>query len=66
MKKSNQRLSHRVCKLIKKMENNKMNELSPELLEAMRLADLYEFVRPIEYTLPLDALAGFWTMNKIK
>jgi hypothetical protein len=32
---------------------------TPEVVEAMRLADLYESVKPEEYILPIDALAGF-------
>jgi hypothetical protein len=34
---------------------------APELVEAMRLSDLYEAVQPQVYVLPLDAMAGFPT-----
>jgi hypothetical protein len=32
---------------------------TPEALDALRLSDLFESVRPQEYVLPLDAMAGF-------
>jgi hypothetical protein len=32
---------------------------SPEALDALRLSDIFESVRPQEYVLPLDAMAGF-------
>jgi hypothetical protein len=32
---------------------------SPEALDALRLSDIFESVRPQEYILPLDAMAGF-------
>lgn len=31
---------------------------SPAVLEAMALADKYSDIKPVEFTLPLDALAG--------
>lgn len=34
---------------------------APEVVEAMRLADLYEDIQPKEYILPLNALGGFST-----
>lgn len=34
-------------------------KFSPAVLEAMRLADLFESVHSQEYILPLDVLAGF-------
>lgn len=32
---------------------------NPAVLEAMKLADLYEAVKPQDYILPLDAMVGF-------
>ncbi|MDP3135244.1 MAG: hypothetical protein Q8N17_02790 [Burkholderiaceae bacterium] len=31
---------------------------NPAIEEAMRLAELYEYIKPQEYVLPLDAMAG--------
>lgn len=39
-------------------EENK-DLFSPEALAALRLCELFDSVRPQEYVLPLDALAGF-------
>lgn len=47
--------------------NNRINSIakqtdlnfSPAVLEAMRLADVYESVKSQEHILPLDTLAGF-------
>ena len=39
------------------------SDFSPALLEAIRLADMFESVKPEAYILPLDALAGF--VNKV-
>lgn len=30
----------------------------PAVVEAMRLADLYDHIKPADYVLPLDAMAG--------
>ena len=37
----------------------------PAVKEAMRLADLFEDIKPSEYILPLDAMAGFPVQTKI-
>lgn len=37
----------------------------PAVMEAMRLADLYEDIKPSEYILPLDAMAGFPVQAKV-
>ncbi|OYW63034.1 MAG: hypothetical protein B7Z40_15695 [Bosea sp. 12-68-7] len=34
-------------------------DFSPEVLDALRLCDIFESVRPEEYLTPIDALAGF-------
>jgi hypothetical protein len=39
------------------------SDFSPALLEAIKLADMFESVKPEAYILPLDALAGF--VNKV-
>ncbi len=36
---------------------------SPEVLEAIKLADLFEDIKPEPYILPLDRLAGFTDEN---
>lgn len=31
---------------------------NPAVAEAMRLSELYEYIKPKDYVLPLDAMAG--------
>jgi hypothetical protein len=40
-------------------EGRSAEMFSPAVLDALRLADLFEDVRPQEYVLPLNAMAGF-------
>ncbi|MBX9726072.1 MAG: hypothetical protein K2X09_02295 [Rickettsiales bacterium] len=47
------------CRIIAIPETRTSNAFSPALLEAIRLADMFESVKPEAYILPLDALAGF-------
>ena len=38
----------------------------PAMQNALRLADMYEDIKPVEYILPLDAMAGFPVQAKAK
>ena len=31
---------------------------NPAVLDAMRLSELFEYIKPTDYVLPLDAMAG--------
>jgi hypothetical protein len=37
---------------------------SPAVVDAMKLADMFESIKPQEYILPLDAMVGFPAMAK--
>jgi hypothetical protein len=37
---------------------NKSANFDAAVIEAMRLADLFEHIKPVDYVLPLDAMAG--------
>lgn len=42
-----------------RLDENSQSLFSPEALAALRLCDVFDSVRPQEYILPLDAMAGF-------
>ncbi|QOZ09237.1 hypothetical protein [Bradyrhizobium sp. CCBAU 51765] len=42
-----------------RLSENSQSLFSPEALAALRLCDVFDSVRPQEYVLPLDAMAGF-------
>jgi hypothetical protein len=42
-----------------RLEESGNASFSPEALEALRLCDLFDNVKPDDYLLPIDAMAGF-------
>jgi hypothetical protein len=58
-------LSERVRELITNSETVQKNIFfDSAVIEAMRLADLFESIKPQEYILPLDAMAGFPVISR--
>ena len=54
------RTKERIEEIAQKSSSSDQGGLfSPEVEEAMRLADMYAAIKPQEYILPLDAMAGF-------
>ncbi len=61
----NSTLSEKVQARIIGSEYEQKNILfGPAVIDAMRLADLFESVKPQEYILPLDAMVGFPVVAK--
>lgn len=53
-------LAEQVATLKDRLEGVERTALfSPQVQEAMLLADLFDSIKPKEYVLPLDILAGF-------
>ncbi|MCA3002797.1 MAG: hypothetical protein ACK5RJ_13940 [Burkholderiales bacterium] len=63
-----------LAEMVEKCLESAEAEVSKKLLadaairEASRLADMYEHIKPSDYILPLDAMAGFpvESLNKVK
>lgn len=40
--------------------------VTPSMLEAIRLADMFDGIKPDAYLLPLDAMTGFKAATKVE